>query len=115
MMHVLFDSRHRSLPMTQIGIRCLSQVGLDDVLHAWFQRSSIHTGEACLKTGVIPRSRLALQTGAPPALRPRLWATALALDLPQASIEARFQGLCSQVEECNLITDLLVSLWDLLR
>lgn len=88
---------------------CVTQVGLDDVLHTWFQQSSIYTGEACLEAGVMPRCRTALQTGAPPALRPRLWATALALHLPQASIETRFQGLCRQVEECNLLTDLLVS------
>lgn len=88
---------------------CVTQVGLDDVLHTWFQQSSIYTGEACLEAGVMPRCRSALQTGAPPALRPGLWAAALALNLPQASIEARFQGLCSQVEDCNLLTDLLVS------
>lgn len=87
---------------------CVTQVGLDDVLHAWFQQSSIQTGGACLETSVIPRCRSALQTGAQPALRPRLWATALALDLPQAVVETRFQSLCSQVEECNLLTDLLV-------
>ena len=88
----------------------MTQVGLDDVLHAWFQQSSIQAGEACLEAGVIPHCRAALQTGAPLALRPRLWAAALALHLPQASIEARFQGLCSQVEECNLLTDLLVTI-----
>lgn len=85
-----------------------TQVGLDDMLHAWFQQSRIQTGEACLEAGIIPQCRVTLQTGAPPALRPRLWAAALALDLPQASVETRFQGLCSQVEECNLLTDLLV-------
>ncbi|KAL3154472.1 hypothetical protein ABBQ32_013938 [Trebouxia sp. C0010 RCD-2024] len=84
------------------------QVGLDDMLHAWFQQSRIQTGEACLEAGIIPQCRVTLQTGAPPALRPRLWAAALALDLPQASVETRFQGLCSQVEECNLLTDLLI-------
>lgn len=87
------------------------QVGLDDVLHAWFQQSSIQAGEACLDTGVIPQCRAALQTGAAPALRPGLWANALALELPQVSIEAHFQDLCSKVEGCHLLTDLLVSLF----
>ncbi len=85
------------------------QVGLDDLLHPWFQQSIINTGEACLEQGAIPQCRTALQRGAAPALRPRLWATALALDLGQESKEERFQDLCSQVEECNLLTDLLVS------
>lgn len=84
------------------------QVGLDDGLHEWFQQSSIQASEACLEAAAIPQARTHLQAGAPPALRSRLWATALALDLPQASIEARFQELCSQVEESHLLTDLLV-------
>ena len=105
-----FHSQHKAVPIThRLSEWCVTQVGLDDVLHTWFQQSSIHTGEACLEAGVVPRCRSALQTGALPALRPRLWAAALALHLPHPSIEARFQGLCGQVEECNLLTDLLVS------
>lgn len=88
------------------------QVGLDDGLHEWFQQSSIQASEACLEAAAIPQARTHLQAGAPPALRSRLWATALALDLPQASIEARFQELCSQVEESHLLTDLLVGALD---
>ena len=87
---------------------CYTQVGLDDVLHPWFQQSSIQAGKVCLEEAAIPRCRATLQRGAPPALRPRLWAAALALDLDQASVADRFQELCGQVEECNLLTDLLV-------
>ena len=85
------------------------QVGLDDLLHPWFQQSSIRTNEACLVEGAIPECRAVLQRGAAPALRPHLWAAALALDLEHGSLEERFEDLCSQVEECNLLTDLLVS------
>lgn len=85
------------------------QVGLDDLLHPWFQQSSIKAGEACLQEAAIPQCRAALQKGAAPALRPGLWATALALDLEYEPLGEEFEGLCSQVEECNLLTDLLVS------
>lgn len=85
------------------------QVGLDDLLHPWFQQSSIKAGEACLEEAAIPQCRAALQKGAAPGLRPRLWATALALDLEHGSLGEEFEELCSQVEECNLLTDLLVS------
>lgn len=108
-LQAIHSQRKAELLTHDLSKCCVTQVGLDDVLHTWFQQSSIHTGEACLEAGVMPRCRSALQTGAPPALRPGLWAAALALNLPQASIEARFQGLCSQVEDCNLLTDLLVS------
>ncbi|DBB03987.1 TPA: hypothetical protein ACH3X1_013053 [Trebouxia sp. C0004] len=84
------------------------QVGLDDLLHPWFQQSSIKTGEACLEIAAIPQCRAALQRGAAPALRPRLWATALALDLEHESLGDSFENLCRQVEECNLLTDLLI-------
>jgi len=86
------------------------QVGLDDLLHPWFQQSSIKTGEACLEVAAIPQCRAALQRGAATALRPRLWATALALDLEHEALGESFEDLCSQVEECNLLTDLLVSM-----
>ncbi|KAL0040686.1 hypothetical protein WJX79_001665 [Trebouxia sp. C0005] len=84
------------------------QVGLDDLLHPWFQQSSIKTGEACLEVAAIPQCRAALQRGAAPALRPRLWASALALDLECEIVRDSFENLCSQVEECNLLTDLLI-------
>ena len=85
------------------------QVGLDDLLHPWFQQSTIEAGEACLAQGAVSQCRALLQKGACPALRPALWAAALACDLQPDSVEERFQGLCSQVEECSLLTDLLVS------
>ncbi|KAL0056276.1 hypothetical protein WJX82_009498 [Trebouxia sp. C0006] len=84
------------------------QVGLDDLLHPWFQQSSIKSGEACLEVAAIPQCRTALQRGAAPALRPRLWAAALALDLEHEFLGDNFENLCSQVEECNLLTDLLI-------
>ncbi|KAA6421890.1 MAG: hypothetical protein FRX49_08209 [Trebouxia sp. A1-2] len=86
----------------------IQQVGLDDLLHPWFQQSSIKTGEACLEVAAIPQCRAALQRGAAPALRPRLWASALALDLECEIVRDSFENLCSQVEECNLLTDLLI-------
>ena len=83
-------------------------MGLDDVLHPWFEQSSIEASEAALAQGAISQCRTLLQRGACPALRPRLWATALAQDLQLDSTEQSFQQLCSQVEQCNLLTDLLV-------
>jgi len=63
-----------------------------------------------LEAAAIPQCRAALQRGAAPALRPRLWAAALALDLEHEFLGDSFENLCSQVEECNLLTDLLVSM-----
>lgn len=85
------------------------QVGMDDVLHPWFERHSLEAQQACLQQGSNAGCRAVLQQGAVAAVRPQLWSTALALPLPDAQLEERFQQLCSQAEQCHLLTDLLVS------
>lgn len=85
-------------------------MGVDDVLHPWYRQHSLAAQQACVQQGSIAACRKLLQQGATPGLRPQLWSTALAVQLPDDRIEERFQELCSQAEQCHLLTDLLVRL-----
>lgn len=84
-------------------------MGLDDVLHPWFQQHSLAAQQACIQQGSIAGCRAILQQGGTPGLRPQLWSTALAVQLPDDQIEQCFQQLCGQAEQCHLLTDLLVT------
>lgn len=84
-------------------------MGLDDVLHPWFQQHSLAAQQECIQGGSIAACRTVLQQGAIAGQRPQLWSTALAVQLPDDQVEMRFQQLCGQAEQCHLLTELLVS------
>ena len=54
-------------------------VGADDVTHPWLSAHALDITEAILARGRCDEARRALQRGAPPSCRARLWEAALAL------------------------------------
>lgn len=63
---------------------------------------------AALEGGSIPAARAVLRSGAPAALRPRLWRLALGLEDLRLAHRDFFEQLCEDVEQRQFFTDLLV-------